>query len=88
MNYFEEIGRPILAEVSVEAQVEQEDLLNALYVAINILDDINRLIVVLWLEGLTEREIAKIIKKGQTFVHYHMTKIIIPFLRERLEKFR
>lgn len=79
---------PTVQEESVLDELIKEERLNAMYEAIDSLEDeIDKRIINLFLENFTERKIAEVIGMSQKGVNKRKTKII-EVLREKLKDYR
>ena len=79
---------PTVHEESVLDELIKEERLNAMYEAIDSLEDeIDKRIINLFLENFTERKIDEVIGMSQKGVNKRKTKII-EVLREKLKDYR
>ena len=81
-----EVGALLEDEFCVEANVEKQDLLDALHEAISNLEEKDRLIATLYAQGLSQRAIAKVVDMSQKGIGYR-EKVIFPKLKQELKNF-
>lgn len=72
---------------SVESYIENKERVEALCRAVNSLEKKDRYIIILYAEGLSQREIAKAVGMSQRGVGYRLEKLF-PKLAEMLKDFR